>query len=587
MSTALAVPRTHELPRGNSKIAAGMLSTLMGMAVPVRRRTLGRLEHGDLVQVLAVAGKELGTPYGIWLGDPVGFTEQVLGEALWSKQRQILHGITTHKTVAVPAGFGLGKTHLSARAVAYWACVYPVGTALAITTATRMRQVHRQMWPHIRHAVAHGALPGSCDAVQWKIPDSKGVEVVVAYGFTAVEHDESGMQGIHENNLLLIVDEAGGIGPVIGRSTRNLMTGHNARLLAIGNPPTDQERSWFEQLCTDGHSDKYPETITIKLAATDSPAVTGEVTADKVCSCPGGDPGHLVSIHLVNQAWIDEAIRDHGEKAPYVIAKVHAEFPRGTKDQVIPSDWVDAAADQEEPEGEGWVRLDALGLDDEDGEWLVAPGPHTWVRLGVDVAAGGGDELVVARLVGDLATIEHTSSGAENGDGQAVVAKILTQIRRADRLRRRLGSRHKVRVKIDGIGVGWNVAHQLAQLGRDGVHQAEIVIVLVSENPEREADATTMRPRLKRDEMWLAGRSLIRPDSNGVSRLRLRVDKKTKAQLGAPRKKEDSGGYTVVESKESMKKRGIDSPDRAEALLLGAYEIGVKKPKKRGRLLSG
>ncbi|MEU4223218.1 hypothetical protein AB0F17_02890 [Nonomuraea sp. NPDC026600] len=122
---------------------------------------------------------------------------------------------------------------------------------------------------------------------------------------------------------------------------------------AIGNPPTDTERSWFEKLCNDGYSERYPQTTTIKLAATDSPAVTGERTADKVCACLAGDPGHIVSSHLVNTEWIEEAIRDHGKKSPYVIAKVHAKFPKGAKDQIIPSDWVDAAAEQEEPEGPG------------------------------------------------------------------------------------------------------------------------------------------------------------------------------------------------------------------------------------------
>ncbi|MEU4513240.1 hypothetical protein AB0G05_27400 [Nonomuraea wenchangensis] len=583
--TALAVPAPHELPRGDSRIASGMLSELMALPPAVRRRTLGMLAPTDLVQVLAVAGKELGTPYGVWLGDPVGFVEQVLGEALWSKQRAILEAITTHKNVAVPAGFGLGKTHICARAVAYWACVYPVGTALSITTATRMRQVHRQMWPHIRHAVAHGGLPGSCDQVQWKMTDAKGVDVVVAYGFTATEHDESGMQGIHESNLLLIVDEAGGIGPVIGRSTRNLLTGSNARMIAIGNPPTDTERSWFEKLCDDGYSERYPQTTTIKLAATDSPAVTGEQTADKVCACLAGEPGHMVSSHLVNAEWIDEAIRDHGAESPYVIAKVHAKFPKGAKDQIIPSDWVDAAAEQEEPEGPGWVRLCDLGLPDETDEWMVRLGG--WVRLGVDIAADGGDEFVIARLVEDLATVEHTSSGADNSDAVNVANRVLEEIRRAELLRLRLGTKAKVRVKIDTIGVGWGVVGLLTRWGKEGKHNAVIVPVNVAEGTDRPAESEVLRPYRKRDELWIAGRTLLRPNADGVTRLRLRVSTRTKGQLSAPKKFNNSAGFTYVEPKKDMRKRGVNSPDQAEAVLLAPYEPAAKQPKKRGRLISG
>ncbi|SDH67830.1 hypothetical protein SAMN05421505_12047 [Sinosporangium album] len=583
--TALLVPQPHTLPRGDSQIASRMLSDLMGYPPEVRRRTLGLLAAGDLVQILAVAGRELGTPYSLWLGDPVGFVEQVLGERLWSKQQQILHAITTHKTVAVPAGFGLGKTHLAARAVLYWTSVYPVGTALAITTATRMRQVYRQMWPHIRRAVARANLPGSCDQVQYKMTDRHGVDVVVAYGFTAVEHDESGMQGIHESNLLLIVDEAGGIGPVIGRSTRNLLTGSNARMLAIGNPPTDQERSWFEKLCGDGDDYRYPQVTTIPLAATDSPSVTGERISDQVCGCPAGEQGHLVSSHLVDQEWIDGAIRDHGPTSPYVIAKVHARFPRGTKDQMIPSDWVDAAADQEEPEGDEWVRLCDLDLPEEQDEWVVGYG--AWIRLGVDVASDGGDEFVIARLVGDLATIEHFSAGADNADAVTVANQVLREIHRAERLRLRLRTKAQVRVKIDTIGVGWGVVSLLQRWRQEGMHDAEIVPVNVAEEPGRSADSELLRPYIKRDEMWIAGRTLLQPDREGRTRLRLRVDDKTKAQLSGPKKLDRSTGHTQVEPKKAMRKRGLPSPDRAEALLHCPYEPAPRKPKKRGRLLVG
>uniref|UniRef100_UPI003F490FCF hypothetical protein n=1 Tax=Streptosporangium sp. CA-235898 TaxID=3240073 RepID=UPI003F490FCF len=548
-----------------------MLADLKAIPPAVRRPLLAQMKPGEIVQILSASADDLGTPYGIWRDDPVGFTEQVLGEALWSKQREILEALTRFKTVAVPAGFGLGKTHLSARAACWWCCTHPVGTALAVTTATRMRQVHRQMWPHIRHAVAHGNLPGAADMVQWKMRDVENVEVVVAYGFTATEHDESAMQGIHESNLLLIVDEAGGIGPIIGRSTRNLLTGSNARMLAIGNPPTDTERSWFEQLCTDGEDPDRPHVTTIPLAATDSPAVTGETTDDRVCHCPAGEEGHLVSSHLVDQEWIDEAIRDHGPDAPYVTAKVHAKFPKGGANQTIPSTYVDAGLEQEDPEGPGCVRLNELGLEETSGH-VVRMGAGTWVRLGVDPAADGGDELAIARCVGDLVTVEHTSSGPANSDFVTVAGVVLEHIKKAEVLARRLGSTAQVHVKVDVNGVGWGVHGLLDTWGREGKHGAKIIRVMVSENTDREPDIATMRPWRKRDEMWLAGRVLLRPGPLGRTALRLRVDKKTAAQLSAPRKATNSGGFTVVESKKSLRERKVPSPDRAEACLMSVYE---------------
>ncbi|MDI3409267.1 hypothetical protein [Streptomyces cavernicola] len=44
-----------------------------------------------------------------------------------------------------------------------------------------------------------------------------------------------------------------------------------------------------------------------------------------------------------------------------------------------------------------------------------------------------------------------------------------------------------------------------------------------------------------------------------------------------------ASGYTQIESKKSMKARGMNSPDRAEAVLLALYEPEpLQKPRSRG-----
>jgi hypothetical protein len=195
-----------------------------------------------------------------------------------------------------------------------------------------------------------------------------------------------------------------------------------------------------------------------------------------------------------------------------------------------------------------------------------------WIRLGVDVAADGGDELVVARCVGDLVTIRHVSSGEANAHAMTVAGVILAEIRRADALRKALGTAAPVRVKIDAIGLGWGVTDILRAWGSEQIHEAEIVPVVVSEKTDREPDGATLRPYRKRDEMWLAMRTLLQPGPEGVGSIRLRVDPRTLAQLRAPTMGTSSSGHTVVESKKSMKDRGLTSPDRAEACLLSVFE---------------
>lgn len=553
--------------------AKRLFEDLMSFEPEFRRTLVNDLPARDIKEILRAARLEAGTEYALYVDDPVGFVEDVLGETTWSKQREVLVALTKKKQVAVPSAFGTGKTHLAARAALWRSLVYPIGTSLTVTTATRLRQVQRQLWPHIRTAVAKADLPLIADMTQLKALDQYGVEQQVAYGFSAPAHDEAAVQGIHAARLFIVIDEAGGISRIIGKAMRGLLTGDDTRLLAIGNPPTDDEGSWFEGLC---ESDKVE---TVRISAYTSPQLSGEVT-DYCRACPPQVDKHRLSIHIVDKEWIDDTVEEYGEDAPFVIAKVHAKFPRGGSSRVIPADWVDMAYDRAEPEGEGWLPLNQV-CGDEEEEWMVQRG--AWVRLGVDVAADGGDELVIARSVGDLQTIQHTSSGSTNANAVDVAGKVLTEIMKAQRLRGALGTTAPVRVKIDGIGVGWGVAGLLQAWRSEGVHDADIVVVKVSESTNRDPGDALMRPALKRDEMWLAGRHSLQPrkttpDEFGLVRmepgsLRLRVDKRTRAQLSGPTYgTRAAGGTTVIESKKSMKARGLASPDRAEALLLAVYE---------------
>ncbi|MCC9309291.1 hypothetical protein LN042_19740 [Kitasatospora sp. RB6PN24] len=532
----------------------------------LRRRFYAELTARDWAQVLAAANAEAGTPYALWADDPVGFVTDVLGESHWSRQRDILEALVDHRRVAVPSCFGSGKTHIAARAAVWSAAVHPPGTALTVTTATRARQVQRQMWPHIRQIVARAGLPGEVGVTQWKMPDQHGSEVVVAYGFSAPDHDESAVQGIHAPRLMFIVDEAGGIGRIIGAAMRGLLTGEHTRALLIGNPPTDDEGSWFEQTCAD------PAVRVLPISVYDTPQLSGEHTG-RCRSCPPQAPAHSLGSHLVDPEWVQDTIRDHGEDAPFVTAKVHARFPRGGQARAIPSSWVEAATDAPEPDGDGYTALQALGLETETSPYRVRHG--AWVRLGVDVAADGGDELAIARAVGDLVELRHTSAGQDNADPVAVAGIVLREILAAQRLAAALGTTTPVRVKVDGTGLGWGVAGLLEAWRREGQHQAEIVSAIASHAPSHDDEAATLRPASARDEMWLATRALLAPRT---AALRLRIDRRTQAQLSAPKMTTNSGGRTVIESKRTMKLRGVSSPDRAEALLLALYE---PKPRQR------
>lgn len=451
------------------------------------------------------------------------------------------------------------------RLVLWKALVHPPSTVKVVTIARKWSQVRTIIWPEIRRAHAAAGLPGEVDMTQFKIND--GIEHTVAWGLSANPYNEDAVQGIHAPHVLLVVDEAGGIGHTIGNNLRALLTGSDSRMVAIGNPPSDDEGSWFERFCG------LDDVKVIRIPAQETPNLTGEQTG-RCRSCPPEVPAHPLAEHLIQPFQVEETIADYGADSRYVKAKVNAEFPRGGPSQTIPADWVDLAVEADEPAGAGYVSL-ADVAPDLGVPWLVKEG--AWVRVGADIAAGGGDEFVVHLAVGDLVFMVHASSGTANTNSVEVAGKLLEHVRRAEMIRKALGTTARVRVKIDAIGVGWGVSSTLQAWGAEQVHDAEVVPVVVSEDTYRADEGAIFRPYRKRDELWLAGRSLLQPrQDTGRGALRLRIDRRTKGQLSAPTYSTNSGGRTVIESKDHLKARGIGSPDRAESLLLAVYEPLLK-----------
>ena len=304
---------------------------------------------------------------------------------MWGLQLAVVDAIAIPgvKRVIVPAGFGVGKTTIAGRMVAWAGAVNPIGTMVIVTTATRMRQVRSQLWPHIKTAVAKGGLPGQDRHRPVDRPRPVRQHVQIAYGFSAAANDEAAMQGIHGTpKLLLVVDEAGGIAPLIGKGTNNLLTG-DAKLLAIGNPAMDDPGSWFERMTAEGFDAEEPTTVSIKIAALDSPAITGDPTPLCRLCVPNFD-GHTIAggvpSHLPDKDWLVRTMREYGIPAhqdmtvaeleglcrdqnshPYIIAKVLAEFPKDAGAKTIPPTWVELARNVPDPVGDDYVRLATWG----------------------------------------------------------------------------------------------------------------------------------------------------------------------------------------------------------------------------------
>ncbi|CAB4144092.1 hypothetical protein UFOVP1296_74 [uncultured Caudovirales phage] len=513
-----------------------LMRYLNGATPADRRKFFAELNPEDRVAVANLLDLMGDNPWSRFRTDPVGFVVEGMGETIWSKQQEILESVRDNKRTAVPACHGLGKSHLAARAVCWWVASHPPQTTMVVTTATTFRQVRNILWREIRRVSSRHDFGGEVLTVEWKFQGT-----VTAFGFAPQAHDETAVQGIHAPNLLVVVDEAGGLSDTIGNALEGLMTGDHTRLLLLGNPPTDNEDSWFERACNSSNYNVIPVPVWV------TPNFTGEKVGD--CkSCPPHIAKHPLSDHLVDQTWVDDVITELGADSPFVEARVHARFPRITGNRVIPITWLEEASQNETP------------IESEQ------------IRLGVDVASDGGDEFAIARADGYRVRLVHSASGAANQNAVDVAARILQEIHQAetDTVDMR---RMPPKVKIDTIGVGWGVVSMLQRWFDEGRHHSIIIPVNVA---ERAGQADKFKNQ--RAEMWWNGREMVTPDKEGRIPMRIEADRKILNQLSLPSYHSDSSGRIIIESKVSMKKRGMNSPDRAEAILLAIYEPPFGQP---------
>lgn len=315
MTLRRGLPSCLTATRPSGKSSADLVRFLRDASSEARRTWLATLSLEDRQVVMALLEQIRANPWSQYANDPIGFVEHGLGETVWSRQREILQSVQDNKRTAVPACHAPGKSHLAARIVAWWVLTHPVGTSQVVTTATSFRQVRNILWSHIRRLHATHHMTGECLTVEWKIG---GIQT--AFGFAPAQYNETALQGIHAPNLLIVVDEAGGVADTIGQAMEALMTGGNTRLLLLGNPPTDNENSWFERAC---NSNLYN---TIRISAYDTPNFTGEPVGN--CkTCPPTVGTHPISQHLVDKQWVDDVIHELGENSAFVTARVNAEFP--------------------------------------------------------------------------------------------------------------------------------------------------------------------------------------------------------------------------------------------------------------------
>ena len=234
-------------------------------------------------------------------------------------------------------------------------------------------------------------------------------------------------------------------------------------------------------------------------------------------------------VSITNKEYIEKLIADHGIDSDYVKVRVLGEFPSVGSLQFIPTS-------------------DVLAAQLRDAVYER----HQEVRIGVDVARFGSDESVIYPRIGNDAR-SFEAKRYRGLDTVQLSGRVIEMVKSFQEL-----GKTNIQVFVDGTGLGAGVVDVLRSLNPGfGVHE-----VLFGGAP---VDTKTYRFRV--GEIWDRMRKAIKgalalPNEQGELGRELK-EQLTQRQYGFTLK-----GQVHLEPKDEMKKRGLESPDLADALAL-------------------
>ena len=222
----------------------------------------------------------------------------------------------------------------------------------------------------------------------------------------------------------------------------------------------------------------------------------------------------------VSDDFVEDMKKRYGEDSPAYHVRVLGNFPPSEEDTVIPVSLIEHAMNNE-------IRID------EDT-------PAIW---GLDVARQGNDSSVLCKRQGPVI---HPLTVWRNLDLMQLTGAVKAEY---DALP---PSKRPIEIIVDSNGFGAGVLDRLREL------ELPARGLNVAERSSQKDTYINLRAELWfKAKAWLEGLDVKLPRDDALY-----------ADLAAPRYHFTSSGKMQVESKEAMKKRGVNSPDRADAVCL-------------------
>lgn len=447
--------------------------------------------------------------------DPVLYAREVLRFEPDGWQQEALMDLADNPKVSIKSGQGVGKTGMEAVALLWFLTCFPYPRVVA--TAPTRQQLHDVLWAEIDKWMSRSPLLN--EILKWTktYVYMKGNEkrwFAVARTATKPEN----MQGFHEDNMLFIVDEASGVADPIMEAILGTLSGANNKLLMCGNP-TKTSGAFYDSHTRDR----------------------------KLYRC------HTVSSMdstRTNKENIDSLVRKYGWNSNVVRVRVRGEFPNQEDDVFIGLDLIESC-------GSKIYELPKERM-------------HSQIIFGVDVARFGDDETVIYRNARGKLKIAAKHRGQ---DLMATCGYIVQQYKKI--IKEFPEYEGRIYVNIDDTGLGGGVTDRLREIKREqGLRRMFIIPINAAEKIETDTYAGKEAAEHYNNlttHMWATLKDLLENKD-----LEIEDDDETFAQLSSRKYRMASNGKLELERKEDMKKRGLDSPDRADAAALSVY-LGKNK----------
>lgn len=241
----------------------------------------------------------------------------------------------------------------------------------------------------------------------------------------------------------------------------------------------------------------------------------------------------------VSKEFVQMIIEMYGEDSDVFRVRVAGDFPKAMPDSLIPLEWAERNSEKK----------------------VLIVFPKT-IDIGVDVARFGDDESSICPVFDDR--YQQKQEIHHHNDTMELTGRTVQMI---ERYNEKYNFPH-INVKIDCDGLGVGVYDRLKEIVKDRKWRNVRVYEchfggsggrLKTDDPVKFSNSSGL--------MWGMLRERLRNNS-----LVLHYDDKQIGQISNRKYRVNSDGEIEIEKKEDMKKRGLKSPDRADALVLALWK---------------